>query len=322
MSHAPRFVVTGLAGALGRALAARLPRERTCGVVRGDPPPGLASMVIRGDVTSLDWRKHLDEQTVVFHLAAAVHQRPRAAADVRRTYEVNAVATARLGAAAREAGASVVFASTVAVFGTVTGRTRADATPAPVTDYARSKLEGEDALRSDGRKGLRFAILRFPLLYGPWGRGNMERMLRAIGRRRYWPIGDPTIPKSALYVDDAAAALVLAAQAAEERGGTFVAAPREPFTLGEIHRAAYRAMGRWMPPEVPSRVAEWGGRSADAVLRLLHQEARVAEQIRILSSPAWFDGSAFAAATGFEASTALEDGVDRTARWILETQRR
>jgi UDP-glucose 4-epimerase len=318
MSPPRRYVVTGLAGLLGRALAARLPPAQVVAVVRREPPPGLAAQAIRADVTALEWREHLSPDTVVFHLAAAVHQRPTTDADVRRMYEVNTAATARLARACREAGATLVFASTVAVFGSVSDLVPADARPAPATDYGRSKLEAEEAVRVEGSRGLRFAILRFPLLYGPFGRGNMERMLRAIGRRRYWPVGDPATPKSALFMEDAAAALVLAEQAAGARMCTWVAAPREPPTLGRIHRAAYQAMGRWMPPGLPATVAEVAARAADAGLQLRGREPRLAEQIRTLASPAWYDGSSFAAATGFDAAVSLEDGMNRTARWLLQ----
>jgi nucleoside-diphosphate-sugar epimerase len=156
---------------------------------------------------------------VVFHLAAFVHRLPRTAEEIREVHEVNHHATARLAEACLAAGATLVFVSTVAV--------SAD------SEYGRSKAAAEDAIREAGKRGLSFSIVRFPLLYGPHGRGNMERMLAAIRARRYWPIGDPVTPKSCLFLDDAARALLLAA--ARGLGEHFVAAPLVPWTLGEIH---------------------------------------------------------------------------------------
>ncbi|MCM3875647.1 MAG: NAD-dependent epimerase/dehydratase family protein [Thermoanaerobaculia bacterium] len=320
MSATARYLITGASGGLGRALAARLPREDVTAVGRVEPTPDLAGRFVPGDVTTFAWKGILGAETVVFHLAAVVHRRPRGDAEVRQTYEVNTEATARLAEAARGAGAKLVFASTVAVFGGEGGAipVNEDTPPRPATDYAKSKLLAEEAIRAEENRGLGYAILRFPLLYGPWGRGNMERMLRAIGRRAYLPLGNQSTPKSTLYFDDAAAALLLAAREPAARCGTYIASPRVAPTLGQIHAAAYRATGRWNPPALPAPVARLAGRAADRAMGLMGRQARFAEQVRTLTAPAHFDGSRFAAATGFEARVPLEEGMARTAAWLRE----
>lgn len=313
-----RVLVTGLTGGLGRALASHLPPGEVIAVDRRPPPPGLASRLVQEDIATLRWGDHLDAATVVVHLAAAVHVRPGDEAEVRQMYRTNAEATARLAAACREAGSTLVFASTVAVFGGAPGPVGDGALAAPVTDYAKSKLLAEEAVRAEGARGLGFAIVRFPLLYGPWGRGNMERMLRAIGRRAYWPLGDQSAAKSALFFDDAAGALLLAAQAPGARQGTFVVGPGKPPSLAEIHAAAYRAMGRRRPPAMPGWLALPAARAADAALRLAGRDSHLAEQVATLTAPASFDGSRFAKVTGFEVKVTLEEGMARTAAWLRE----
>jgi UDP-glucose 4-epimerase len=253
------------------------------------------------DVTTADLASIIRSGDVVFHLAAYVHLLPRTAEEIRQVHEVNHRATARLAAACIEAGAALVYASTVAV--------------SAATEYGKSKAAAEEAIRALGAKGLRFAIVRFPLLYGPHGRGNMERMLAAIRAGRYWPIGDPGTPKSCLYLDDAARALLLAGERAI--GETSVAAPDPVTTLGDIHAAAYAAAGKDVPRmAVPRGAALAAARTLQAVMRVAGRETRLPEQVETLTAPAGFDGGSFSRVTGFAPEVGLPEGMRRTVRWM------
>jgi UDP-glucose 4-epimerase len=187
-----------------------------------------------------------------------------------------------------------------------------------VTDYGRTKLLAEDAIR--GTKGLAHAILRFPLLYGPHGRGNLERMLRAIARRRYWPIGSPAVRKSCLHLDDAAQALVLAGD--HLSAGTYLVAPAEPVTLGELHRAAYEAVGARCPwPAIPSGAARLAAGAVDVAARMLGRPTALERSIATLTSPAWYDGTQFRRLTGFAPRIPLAEGLRGTVRWLRDEGR-
>jgi UDP-glucose 4-epimerase len=299
-----RIVITGAAGALGRALGGaasqRFPELPILGLDRivGDLP-GLAFEPC--EIATARFPDLIRSGDSVFHLAAFVHRLPRTVEEIREVHEVNHHATARLAAACLDAGATLTFASTVAV--------------SAETEYGKSKAAAEAAIRGLGDEGLAFSIVRFPLLYGPHGHGNMERMLQAIRSGRYWPIGDPATPKSCLFLDDAARALVLASE--RGLGGTFTAAPEPAPTLGEIYQAAYAAVGRRLPRlAVPRGAALAAARALQAALALAGRSTRLPEQIDTLTSPAGFDGSAFARATGFRPEVDLREGMVRTARWL------
>jgi UDP-glucose 4-epimerase len=288
----PRAVVTGAAGALGRALLGRLAEGKV---------PVLALDRAAADVRTADFASMVRAGDVVYHLAAYVHRLPRTAEEVREVHEVNHGATVRLADACAAAGATLVFASTVAV--------------SAASEYGKSKAAAEEAIRELGARGLRFSIVRFPLLYGPHGRGNMERMLAAIRAGRYWPIGDPGTPKSCLHFDDAARALLLAAE--RGLGDTFVAAPEPTPTLGEIHAAAYAAAGRRLPGvNVPRGAALAAARTLRVLIRLAGRETRLPEQVETLTAPAGFDGGPFARRTGFAPEVGLAEGMRRTVRWM------
>ena len=86
-------------------------------------------------------------------------------------------------------------------------------------------------------------------------------------------------------------------------------------TLGEIHAAAYQALGRAAPRlTVPRGPALAAARTVQALAGLAGRATRLPEQIETLTSPAGFDGFAFARATGFAAEVGLGEGMRRTAR--------
>jgi nucleoside-diphosphate-sugar epimerase len=143
----------------------------------------------------------------------------------------------------------------------------------------------------------------------------MERMLRAIAGGAYWPVGDPTTQKLSLLRRRRGALLLAASEPKVERG-THVD-PRELLQPREIHEAAYRSLGRTVPSfSILYSVALFLGRGADLGLRALGRGPRLAEQLRTLVSPAWYDGSRFAALTGFRAAVSVEVGLRQTAAWL------
>lgn len=300
-----RRLITGVGGALGRALVRNIREDGPGTPIYGVDRHAVAIegvLAERLDLVTAQFETIVRPGDVVFHLAAFVHRPVSGPQDQHEVYELNHRATARLAAACLEKGASLVFSSTVAVEAS--------------TDYGRSKALAEEAIRALGEKGLDFAIVRFPLLYGPYGAGNMERLLRAIASRRYWPIGNPRIPKSCLFIDDAARALILAIEHA--CSGTWVVAPPTPPTLGEIHSAAYRALGKRPPRRaIPRSAALLVSGALQATLRMVGRSTRLPEQIRTLTSEAAFDGSAFAARTGFRPRVDVRDGMTRTVAWLM-----
>jgi nucleoside-diphosphate-sugar epimerase len=124
-----------------------------------------------------------------------------------------------------------------------------------------------------------------------------------------------------LFFSDAASALVLAASEPKVERGTHVVGPESPCSLGELHAAAYRSLGRAVPAfSIPYSLALLLGGGADLAFRALGKGPRLAQQVRTLAAPAWVDGSRFAALTGFRAAVSLEEGLRRTAAWLRQRE--
>ena len=101
-------------------------------------------------------------------------------------------------------GTRVIFASTIAVYGYNRGiPLTEEATLAPDSDYARSKVAAEEIVRRAGG-----TILRFGAVYGARVKGNYRRLVRSLQRGRFIPIGNGHNRRSVIYDEDAATAVV------------------------------------------------------------------------------------------------------------------
>jgi nucleoside-diphosphate-sugar epimerase len=215
-----RIVVTGATGFIGAYLCPVLFRE------------GF-------DVARLDLRRQepgaLAGAQAVIHLAAIAHRRARAE-DLER---VNLLLAKRIGEAAAATGASLLYLSSVKVHGEVSKAPFTETSPfAPEDPYAASKARAEEALR--GISGLRLAVLRPPLVYGPGVKANFLALMKAIDTGLPLPFASVDNRRSVLYVGN----LVHAITHCIGKEGTFLLADGPAVSTPELCRSLAQALRR------------------------------------------------------------------------------
>jgi len=177
-------LITGAAGFVGLALAEHLGArgERVVAVDRADPPPRAKTLAgdiawRQGDVTDRAGMVGLLREAradVLVHGAAITADAARDAAEPARIVEVNALGTARVLEAAREAGVSrVVHLSSGSAYGAAAFAGEAldeVATPAlPESLYALTKFAGEGIARRLGALwDMDVRVARLSSVFGPW----------------------------------------------------------------------------------------------------------------------------------------------------------
>jgi UDP-glucose 4-epimerase len=208
--------------------------------------------VLTGDITdTAPIQSAMEGAEVVIHLAALLHiVNPSPA--LREKYErVNVGGTANVIKAAVEAGVKrLVFFSTIAVYGNSNGQILTEDTPAkPDTFYAQTKLAAErivlDAKRTDGQP--LGTVLRFAAIYGPRIKGNYQRLVQALARSRFLPVGDGSNRRTLIYDRDVAKAALLAVQHPNAAGKVYNVSDGQFHTLREIIAAICQAIGRNPP---------------------------------------------------------------------------
>jgi nucleoside-diphosphate-sugar epimerase len=184
-----------------------------------------------------------------------------------------------------------------------------DTSPAPSDPYGTSKLEAERAVREVAqRQGIRAAVLRFPLVYGPGVKGNMLRLFALVDRGVPLPFGSVANRRSMLYVGNLVAAVCAVLESPLDRTETFFVSDGRDLSLPALIRMIGKALGKpvRLLPVPPS------------LLRLVLPAAETERLIGSLT----VDGSKLSRVTGYRAPHSVEEGLRVTADWYRTTKPR
>lgn len=257
MSHFPLVLVTGATGALGPRVVVALHnagfRIRTLSL--NPPPNNLWPDDVEtqtGDVTdTIAVRTAMQGVEGIIHLAALLHI-PNPPLELYKKYEeINVGGTATVVKAAQHAGVKrLVFFSTIAVYGASGGNILTEESPAnPDSFYGRTKLDAERivlaAKRKDGEP--LGTVLRLGAVYGVRVKGNYKRLVNAIARGHFVPIGRGENRRTLIYDRDVARAALLALKHQDAAGRIFNVTDGQFHTLNEIILTIYEALGRKSP---------------------------------------------------------------------------
>lgn len=247
-SAAPRVLVTGASGFIGRLLVSELQSDgtRVCCLVRRDEQAAeLADQGVEGllaDLTRPETLRGLGDFDVVFHLAGVL-----AARRVEEFERVNVEGCRNLYEAllaSPRPPARVVHVSSIAAGGPAESPSprREEDPEAPVSVYGRTKLGGERVARSYGDR-LPIVILRPAVVYGPRDR-NLLPIFKMAARGLV--LTPPKQPKlfSLVHVRDLARAMIHAASIDGLASGTYHVATGEPCGWDELVAGISNAVGR------------------------------------------------------------------------------
>lgn len=312
--------VTGGTGFIGSHLVDLLigqGREVRC-LVR-DPSrlgwlEGKPVIIRHGDLDSSDsLREGISGADAVFHLAGAI------AAGSREEYRrVNAEGCRKLGEAALECRTPprvFTYVSSQAAAGpSQPGEAVDESTPpSPVTDYGRSKLEGERILA--GMEGLPLIILRPPAVYGPRDREIL--IFFRLANAGLFPVVNGKAAISLIHVADLVRGIVMAGEKGRI-GGTYFLANDEPIMNADLPALLAAALGRRVRSiRVPgfalkaaAAISEAGGRLAGRVPVFNR------DKVKELTAPGWVCSTEAALEDlSFRAEIDLPRGLKETAEW-------
>ncbi len=320
------ILVTGATGFVGSHLAERLIQsgaEVRCIVRRSSSLrylPGSGVDLYYGDLsTGAGLEETVEGVRTVFHVAGVTK-----AILPDEYYRGNLAATENLLRACEERGAAdlrFVHVSSLAAVGPSPegDPLDEDADPHPLTDYGKSKLAAERAVRSS-RLAENAVIVRPPVVYGPRDTDVFE-VFRSVSRGLMVRIGRAESLFSFVYVKDLAEALAAAAESPCAAGRTYFAANPDPVTWTHFGAMAAGIMGRRVRDIALSPdVALAAGWLAEVVSKL-RKKPGIISRDKVLEAQCryWVCGTARARRDlGFSPTRSLRDGMVETLAWYKD----
>jgi nucleoside-diphosphate-sugar epimerase len=268
-----------------------------------------------------DVRRHETLREIARGASAIVNLAAEHRDDVRplsRYHETNVEGAAQVCFAARHAGIrSIVFASSVAVYGFHPCPVDESGPFAPSNAYGKTKLEAEGIYRAwaaeDPSRTL--VIVRPTVVFGEGNRGNVYTLLRQIASRRFLMVGSGNTIKSMAYVGNVAAFLAHTLWLGPGvHVFNYVDAP--DMSTGELVEHIKRCLGmHGKTPGIPRPAALAGGHLMDLLARLSGRSFPIsAVRVRKFCESTQFRVD-LAAQSGFIPPHSLREALARTVQF-------
>jgi nucleoside-diphosphate-sugar epimerase len=324
--YAPRVLVTGATGFIGRHLAQRLLGEgwhlRLLVRDRQRLAPDLVtgSEVMVGDLADpVALARAVGGVECVFHCAANVHTWDRPAHYIAS----NVIGVRNLMEAMAAEAPRLVHLSTVDVYGFPTRPcTEAGPTGGGGFGYGESKLQGEAVVRALGAAhGIPYTILRPTNVIGP-GSPFIIRIGEALRSGVMLTVDGGQVNAGLLFVDHLVDYMMWAARAERARGETYNVRDREDMTWATFIRRFREAIGgRGLVVDLPFALADALAGGLEVVHRaflparepLLHRLL-----VRIFGRTCGHDATRIRVDSGLVGHLSAEQALEQSFRWFLE----
>lgn len=294
-----KILVTGATGFVGGHLSARLLRDGHELILQGArsvPAGGPASRGVRtGPLESFnDWEGLLAGVDLVVNLAARAQVVDESLPDSEAAaVGANVTAVQKLTEAMFEYGVTRLVH-----FSTIKARSEEGV-------YGRTKLAGEKVVqewsrRTDGRS----IIIRPPMIYGPQGAENLEKLVKLIKRGLPLPIASVRNRRSILAIENCVDAIAqVVERGLPEGAGIYEVCDNGEISLPEIVRALAEGVG------IPARMLPFPPILMRGALSLV--SPKVAES---LFGDLTLDNSSFSAQFGWTPLLSTTEGLQRMGK--------
>lgn len=310
--------VIGGSGFIGTRLCQRLEKRdaTTFSIIDKAPSAAFPERVKVADVRSMaDLESCMSPGGLVINLAAEHRD------DVRPLslyHDVNVGGARNICTVARRKEVkTIVFTSSVAVYGFAPVGTDESGEIAPFNEYGSTKREAEQVMiawQAEAPQSRTLVIVRPTVVFGEQNRGNVYNLLRQIASGRFVMVGDGNNRKSMAYVENIAA-FIEYATGFEAGVHVYNFIDKPDFTMNALVATVHQILGRRQLPRLrlPFAVGYAIGRGFDAVAALSGRRLAISA-IRVRKFCANSVYNTAIGQTGFEPPVELIEALERTVR--------
>ena len=315
--------VIGGSGFLGSSVLRELATGEISCLCLDIVAPGGETKFVEFDVTSPPSVDCISGCSAFINLAA-VHRD-----DVKplsRYHEVNVEGARKVCAIAVKADVStIVFTSSVAIYGFAPPNTGEQGDPKFFNEYGKTKYLAEQVYldwQAQDPSNRTLVIVRPTVIFGPGNRGNVYNLLRQIASGRFAMFGDGRNVKSMAYVENVAKFVV---HCIGEKPGVHIYnyIDKPDLSMNQLVQLARKTLfdksgvGLRMPGFLGVAI----GVSFDLLAWLIRRPLPISS-IRVKKFMATTQFSSAVPETGYEAPYTLEEGLEKTLRYeFLEDNR-
>lgn len=318
MNSTDLCLVTGATGALGPTLAAYLAQQgyRVRAIARRQPAvfPFRGVEFCEGNILDQEFmRKATEGVRFVFHLAAKLHCTDTASPVADEFWRQNTEGTQLVAEACRDRSVQrLVFFSSINVYGEQgVALLNEETAPIPTTAYGKSKVAAEQILQEfRNASGEPLAvILRLASVYGPRMKENYPRLVRALSRGYFVPVGDGTNRRTLIHETDVARAALIAATHPNAAGKTYNLTDGQAHQLREIIAAICDALGRRPPGfHLPAKLLLKAAKLLQSPIACLRPTLKFSYFVEKFAEDFAVDGSRIMNELGFRPAVDLRTG--------------
>lgn len=311
--------IIGGAGFIGTRLSHRLQNNTTSfHILDIAESASFPEKTTNVDIRSSDaLRKVVPERSLLINLAA-VHRddvRPRSLYD-----EVNIEGSRNICRVAEEKNCeTIVFTSSVAVYGFAEPNTDETGEIDYFNDYGRTKWEAEKVYRQWQQKDparRTLVIIRPTVVFGEQNRGNVYNLFHQIATGGFYIVGKGNNIKSMAYVENVAAFLEYALDAFEPGIHTYNYVDKPDYDMNTLVTEVRRILGKSdrMSIHFPYPLGYVAGLYFD-ILSALTGKTYPISRIRVKKFTATTQFETSVPSLGFQPPVSLSEGLERTLRY-------
>ena len=315
MAKGRKFTVVGGSGFIGTRLCQLMDKNSLdFEIVDLKPSRSFPNQTRLADIRNIDEVQAVVSGNVIINLAAVHRDDVR---DSTEYYTTNVNGTRNLCVVAAQKGIdTIVFTSTVAVYGFCPPDTDESGATVPFNHYGQSKLEGEAVLKewhSEAPQARHLSIVRPTVVFGEGNRGNVFNLLNQIAQGRFVMVGRGVNRKSMAYVGNVAHYLMHTAT--QVKGLDLVNYVDKPdFTMNALVKEVRQVIegNPRIGPRLPYSLGLGLGYIADGVARISGRSFPISSiRVKKFCANTSFLSAAFDQ-SGFLAPFTLKEGLDRT----------